>query len=33
MFFGWIYHRSHNLYLTWLTHFAADVVAALVLLT
>ena len=33
LFFGWIYHRSHNLSLTWLTHFAADVVAALILLT
>jgi len=28
---GWIYQRRHNILVSWMTHFVADVVAALIL--
>ena len=33
VFFGLVYARTHNLWLTWATHYAADVVGVIVLLT
>lgn len=33
VFFGLIYARTHNLWLTWATHYAADVVGVVALLT
>jgi membrane protease YdiL (CAAX protease family) len=33
VFFGWIYARTHNLWVTWATHYAADVVGLIALVT